>query len=140
MDCEALDIIAEIQWKPKEWLRYGKQYLESYNLPLEVIETQENLLTIPEKYDKLLPSPNLTVNQFLQLKLRTIGGDLIMGKPLMAYRFKYPKGDISWLASPSHQLHISSNLKRHLVSNGSMVSAPLSTYISRTMSRSLFGY
>src|SRR6266481_5663416 len=96
MDSEVLDITVEKEWKPEEWFHCGKRYPESYGLPLEVIKARENLLTILDNYN-LLPSPNLTVNQLLQLKIPTIGGNLIIGKPSLAYHMEPPKGDIKWL-------------------------------------------
>ena len=55
----------------------GQHYPPVPDVPLAVQEAREAILTIPESYRKLLPNPNLSVNEFIQFPLPSISGNIL---------------------------------------------------------------
>jgi hypothetical protein len=97
MQEDVIDLSLDHPWVPQHWIRQGKVYPFHGEEPQTVYEEHKRMLTIPLHYQVLLIDPRLTVNQFLQVAVPSVAGDIVAYKPVSAFSTEAPTQVLPWL-------------------------------------------
>jgi hypothetical protein len=91
-----LDLVNIPSFVKSEWIAISKKYPIT-DTPLEIVWARAKLLKIPEMQAGHLPSPNIPITQFLQIKFPPQSSEIITVKPQARFSNDTPTTDIELL-------------------------------------------